>query len=109
MSLELPPAFEPWRENLLYVTHVDGKVWQPSGSLCTVVPEGRSWGAVGGHRLFTSCASEPARFGRHQPLAEGPREVRMTAFLPGTDVTIEAVTEIELECEKTGLLSMLGL
>ena len=105
----LPEPFQEWRDQLLYRTFVDGKVWRPKSHLCHHIPPGRSWRETTAEDLLFSECSDPTgqarkyRFyqesGRHRGLDPTDHTVRVQAFLPGTDVVLESeAVSADLSC-----------
>lgn len=105
LELELPSSWLPYRRGVLFETTVDGQAWTPSTDLCS----GR-WTWPGFDRVYAVCEdpaayhwewSTPNRRYVQRPsleLDEGLHEVRMTAWLPGTEVMLSASTTVELRC-----------
>ena len=110
-SLEagLPSEAEKWRGQLLFRTLVNGEPWAGAESLCSTYPSGRSWRQVGQDVVYSSCQdvdplgetpiafSEPG--GRFRELAPASHNVKMQAFLPGTDIVLGSPTmTVDLSC-----------
>lgn len=100
LEMILPASLEPRREELLYSVFVDGKLWRPSRTLCSPTPAGRTWVGAGRARLFAVCPAEPELpFGRPvDSLEPGRHSVRLVAWRPGIAGSVEASTNIYLDC-----------
>ncbi len=80
-----------------YTTLVDGEVWAPQTSLCTLVPPGESWVGRGRDRLVLACDSTLVE--EAYRLESGSHTVTMEARLPGTDIVFTTETQtVELTC-----------
>lgn len=108
-EVALPEPFQEWRDQLLYRTFVDGRVWRPKSGLCDHIPPGRSWRETTAEDLlFSECSDPTGRTPkypfyqenvRHQGLDATDHEVRVQAFLPGTDVVLESeAVSADLSC-----------
>ena len=99
-EVTLPARFREWRDQLLYRTFVDGRVWRPRSHLCDHIPPGRSWRETTAEDLLFSECSDPTGQTRkysfyqenlhHGGLDPTDHVVRVQAFLPGTDVVLES-------------------
>ena len=91
---------QPWREQLLYRTVINGEVhWHPTNNMCHEIVSGRSWESVGHDRVFAVCGEVPSP--HVIPLLLKPRRhtVTMQAFLPGAGVVLETPIEsVEFRC-----------
>ena len=92
------PGAQPWRDQLLYRTLIDGwQLWFPTRSACATVPFGRSWEGVGRDRIYAACETS---INGDTGLLRGPHTIEMQAILPGTNVVLESPNEtVELVCE----------
>ncbi len=108
-EVTLPEPLQEWRDQLLYRTFVDGKVWRPKDHLCDHIPPGRSWRETTAEDLLYSECSDPTGQTRkyrwhqenpsHQGLDPTEHAVRVQAFLPGTDVVLESeAVSADLSC-----------
>jgi len=97
ISLKLPRETAPWLSALLVSTRVDaGYLWRPQQSPCKPVAPGTSWTGRGTELLYARCDPEPRDPAGALP--PGRHLVRMIAWLPGTEVRIEARGDVVLEC-----------
>ena len=51
-----PAELASFKDQALYVTFVDGELWEPSSSLCSWPKPGNSWVGLGKDRIFAECA-----------------------------------------------------
>lgn len=102
----LPASADSWRDQLLYRTLVDDRIWRGSSSWCQVVLPGRSWTSqTGTDRVYSSCKEwQPPDGNRYRQWSQGSLRpslhiVQMQAFLPGTGITLETdKVTIDLSC-----------
>lgn len=108
-EVALSEPFQEWRDQLLYRTFVDGRIWRPKSHLCDHIPPGRSWRETTSEDLLFSECSDPTgqtrkypfyqENVRHQGLDPTEHAVRVQAFLPGTDVVLESeAVSADLSC-----------
>lgn len=107
VSVELDPTTSPWSDALVWETLVDGAPYAPRGTLTTSNPWGLpgdysadprgSWRGPARDRVYAAC--DPTAVEQSEGVAEGPHEVVMRAYVPGTDVVLEtAPVIVELAC-----------
>ena len=97
VEAHLPPEQRRYREHLIYRTVIDGGVtWYAIRDLCSRVPSGRSWEAVGQDRIYVGCERRE-HHGAH--LEPGLHRLAMQAILPGSDIVLETpVATVDLSC-----------
>ena len=107
-AAELPIGADDWRDQLLYRTLIDDRVWVGKSSLCQVILPGRSLADEAGRdTIYSACIEETER-DRYWSWARGFLEpsthtLTMQAFLPGTDIVLETETvTIDLSCPGAG-------
>ena len=97
IKTRLPSSAQRWREQLLYRTQVDGDDWYASDGNCSRYPPGRSWQGAGHDRVYAAC-QEAHSLIHNEGVEPGRHTVTMQAFLPGTDVVLEAAGVVDLSC-----------
>ncbi len=60
ITVNLPKAWAPFAEQLMFRTSVNDKAWTPKSSLCHTLTPGRSQGATATDRVFRRCSADAA-------------------------------------------------
>jgi len=95
IQMKLPAGAERWRSALVYTTKADGSVWDRDGEALTEPPPAPTWAGPGKRVLYARCAGDLDS----TALAPGPHAVVMTAWLPGTDITVRGEGRVPLVCK----------
>lgn len=97
VEAQLHPEAQRWREQLIYRTVIDGqRTWHEWRNMCSEVPSGRSWEAVGHDRIYVGCERREHLGAR---LEAGLHRIAMQAILPGTAIVLETPTAtFDLSC-----------
>ncbi len=96
-----------WRNQLLYRTFVDGEGWYGASSTCAgeLHVLGAAGATVGHDVLYGRCPGEKSPedvYYWFPPLEPAAHQVKMQAFLPGTDIVLETKTvTVDLSCPAT--------
>lgn len=110
IAANLPTGADDWRDQLLYRTLVDGKLWVGKRGLCQTVLPGRTWTEeVGRDGVYRACRDgfdslgvpDRQRYSYWSAgyMPSGPHKVKIQAFLPGTNIALETETmTIDLSC-----------
>lgn len=99
VAVRLP--VESWRDQLLYRTVIDGKIWGGKRSWCQQILPGRSWVEIGRDRIYSTCGygDEHRRSWAYGALESTEHTLQMQVFLPGTDIVLETErATIDLNC-----------
>jgi hypothetical protein len=92
LAMLLPVEAAKWGQGLLYSTFVDGKLWRPGHSLCSMPPPGTSWESAGHDLIYEECASPEVKS------RQGTKHhVTMVAWLPGATGEIRAEADVILD------------
>ena len=95
IQMKLPAGVERWRNALVYSTKADGSIWDRYGEALSEAPPAPAWAGPGKRLLYARCAGEVDS----AALAPGDHSVVMTAWLPGTDITIRSEGHVPLVCK----------
>ncbi|QED28160.1 hypothetical protein FRD01_13150 [Microvenator marinus] len=97
VELELPQELEHWQGVIVLETYVNDTSWKVSEILGGMYKPGESWVGFAKDRVLTICGSaweQPQEY-----YVTGPVDVRMRAYILGTDVELESNTlTVNLEC-----------
>jgi hypothetical protein len=90
LRMMLPSDLEPFRGSMLFSVRLwDASVWVPTKSLCSPGIPGRSqYLDLGEELLYYDCHRDEG----------AARTVTMTAWLPGTDLRLEARAQLRRDC-----------
>ncbi len=106
LEFQLPAAWAPFRQSLLFATRVDDQFWRPAAGMCKLVPPGLSWCGAAHDRVYTDCGATDgiiykAIFSEASvKLDPGLHRVEMVAWLPGTNLEIREHAVVDLECSR---------
>lgn len=99
LGLDLPEAFRAYRDALFYFSYAHGEPWEPRGrSRCSGPRLGRSRQDVGEDLFYSSCRHRHFEGGNGDGVPPGEQEVRLVAWLPGTDWDFETEQKVVFAC-----------
>lgn len=89
---------DAWQGTMFFNTEANGAPWTPDTNLCHPLRT-ESWVGPGVDRVLAVCRPiEPGE--RLLSLGEGVHEVKLRAWLPGTDIVLETnPAEVQLTCD----------
>lgn len=83
LAVVLPKRLQKFAGHLGYRTLIDGQAsWNPAGSVCTAIPEGRTWAATGEDTVYAGC--DPGAYG-DTGLARGKHDIAVEVTFYGSD------------------------